>query len=916
MRETLKMRSRSVAVATSVILLGAGCSVRVAQTSPSPTSTAGGAAMSSPAPQPPSDSGRDENIRIRSTPPVLPGNFSGPYPPGEALTEKPVKGGVDIAGRFVKQEHYDAFVKDGAVPFRRELTDEELLASLRPDLRERIRTRADLAAYARKKFAHFIPRLIWDYRAKPTGIPPSGVAEAYDQYFDADGKLKTTYFAWGYEPVLKSHRWAAAYWETGDAKWARAVRDTFTPLYHHCRPPLNKVKRCGDSGAPWKTLVIGAFTPNLIESYAFVHDSPELIDEDHMNFFKAMLERGRYLRYATVPFDTWPKYGAFGYGNWILYQLQGLLALAVNFPEFAESPDWLQHATLGIGRHGDWVVMPDSGFDEYSYAYACQVASQMAYCYGLFTENRLPLPPRFDGNVLRLHEMFLKIAVPGGSRVPFGDVDRKSGPPASICRWASLAFLDGRFKHFANEASGANLEAGAQILHPENPAEAAKRYRELTPVPPELQSHILPEPGWSVMRGGWDDVATTVAMTYRASDRVFHSGWEMLGFNLWTQGEPLLIKLLGFESYMTGFPDGFCRTPRQANHVLVKDAEMSRVAGSLRNWFSSDTLDYIHADHRGWNKGQILSQRRLLFLKPDWVVIIDDIEGQGKADLLWQAHTGEVSPRMAGSTATITGAKGRVTVVALDAPLTTAALPVRGVDKTTHLLTASKSGELPLRFVTLLHVGAVSDQTPITYAMREKDGVVNLDFATAANAAKHTVRFESEESQTGRFLLWSGPKRNGGQAHFVASDGNASTTRDQLLPSIGAAPFWNGRVLLFTPGLTTPASTIRMDESISPESVHAFTYHGRTELTPVGTAGRVMWRTTEKARHSVLYRATGTSRWFRQFQPDSHLTAWVLLPDLVPGAEYELKVVSELESGVVASSPVFRRTAPKDWQPY
>jgi hypothetical protein len=55
--------------------------------------------------------------------------------------------------------------------------------------------------------------------------------------------------------------------------------------------------------------------------------------------------------------------------------------------------------------------------------------------------------------------------------------------------------------------------------------------------------------------------------------------------------------------------------------------------------------------------------------------------------------------------------------------------------------------------------------------------------------------------------------------------------------------------------------------------------------------------------------------WQRQLQPGLHEKAWILLPDLTPGAEYELQVVAETESGRVLTSPCFRRTAPRAGKP-
>ena len=845
------------------------------------------------------DTGRDENIRIRLTPQQPPPIRSGPYPPGQALPEHKTEGGVEIAGQVTKQEHYDLLRKAGFIPMRRELTDAELFAALKPDCRAQIRSVADLASHSRRKFYDYIPFLYWGFRRR--GQEPVWKAkETYRQYFTEDDKLKLGYFAWGAPPNVGMLRWGGSYWSTGEGDWARAARDAFMPFYHFNRPPLNKVYNTKVSGM-WHVLSAGASAPFLIEAYAYCHDSPDWSGEDHANFHKAMLERARFLRYTTVPVGPWVKFNPFIYGNILLYQLQGLLAIAAHFPEFAESDDWLRHATFGIGQHGDWTVMPDSGFDEYSYSYAAQVAGQMEYCYNTFVKHGLPLPPRFATNVKRLHELFLKIATPGRHRVPFGDTHRGGDMGASRCRWASLAFLDGRFKHFAGEASDEYVEVGARVLHPSDPKQAIQEHRSLKAIAPTASSHLLPEPGWAVMRSGWTPDATVVALAYRASARVFHAGWEMLGINIWSHGEPLFVKLLGFKSYTTGYPNGFCRTPRQANAVIVKGAKMRRVSGSLRNWHSSDTLDYIHADHRGWDDGKITVRRRVLFIKPHWIVIIDDIEGEGTADVLWQTHAEELHPNVEDSIASVTRRTARATAIFLDATPAVEMHRVEGMDKSVYLITAAKSGPLPLRFVVAIHLSrAEPPSRPRGKALSE--GGLEL---TAGSGGVHTVSWEPVSSQQSRFLACSGPRGS-----FLASDGNSSPALGGLVKASRAERHWNGRALLVdrdTTNETSGSSAIELD------SIQAFAYHGRPEMTAAEVAGRVLWHTEGDGRHSVLYRRKGTATWLRQFAPGLHRTAWILLPDLAPATEYELKVVSELESGSVAQSPVFIRCSPEKW---
>ena len=407
------------------------------------------------------DTGWDANIAARSVPPLVAPMRSGPYPPGEALPEQSVEDGVRIAGQVIRREDYAALRASGLIPMRRALTDAELVEALRPAARQRIRSVSDLAAHARSTFRDYEPFLYWGFRSKGSGGVVGKAEETYREHFTEQGVFKPRYLALSGPPTVAMLRWAGSYWNTGDERWAQAVRDAFVPFYEVNRPPLNGIRDSKARGM-WHVLGCAARVPFLIEAYALTHSSPAWTDEDHARFYKAMLERARFLRYTTVPVGPWPEYNPFGYGNWILYQLQGLLAIAAYFDDFRESDDWFQHASEGIGAHGDWCVLPDSGLDEYSYSYASQVAGQMEYCYNTLAQNQLPFPPRFQANVRRLHELFLKIAHPAGQRMPFGDTHRGGDAGVSRCRWAALAFLDARFRWFAGDVTDEYIDAGAR----------------------------------------------------------------------------------------------------------------------------------------------------------------------------------------------------------------------------------------------------------------------------------------------------------------------------------------------------------------------------------------------------------------------------------------------------------------------
>jgi hypothetical protein len=856
--------------------------------------------------------GRAENIDIRERPPSSPKKCSGPYLEGRQMPERLGKAGVDVAGETIPLEKYKLMQTAGFVPMREEMSTEEFLTSIG---REGIGPEqvAGFIDELKERLSHYVPLYPahWDETAKNQLVTAE---RDYQTWFHTKGEGIQGNVIWAAPPALDILRWAFCYQLTGDDKWAEAVRDIHHRFYHTVRPPAQKIKdQASDVKTMWHPLTCGSQTPLLVEAYVMISGSPILRVEDHLDFLKGFYERGNFLRYTTVPYEPWPDYNPFGYGNWILYQLEGLLAVSATFPEFVSSEEWRSHAVTGIGVHADWWVMPDSGGSEYSYDYTSQVAGQLEWCYLMLAQHRIPFPDRFRSNVFRLHEVFLSLATPAGQKIPFGDSARGNSFVTARSRWAAIAFLNPEFKFWAGRVDERYLKRTARALEPEDPAARIAAFQNLVPVAPEVTSHILPEAGWAIMRSDWSPQATVLALAYRGSENIYHAGYETLGLNLWSGEQALMVKLLGRNGYERGYPEGYHRTPSAANLVMIDNAGFRRVSGSLRNWFSSASLDYFSADHRGWGRGVFLSSRRILFLKPDWIVVIDDVENRagGSIAASWQAHTGAILPKVNGRVAELIGKTGSASVYFMDAQPRMQALSVPGFSETEHLLSAKASGPTPLRFVTLIRVGNASaepgagenEKNTIPYRSLQSEGAEGVELLTANG--REEVWWESSAAEVGKFLVWKGS----GTSAFFAGDGNDNPALMKFLEHFGGERVWNGRCVSTLDG-TLPEISAGVE--IAAESVTAFSWSGLAQLREGASMGRVSWQTEKPARHSVLYRKAGDPLWMREFQPGLYQRAWILIPDLKPGQEYELKVVSEFPDGRIRRSPVFQRINSKD----
>lgn len=862
---------------------------------------------------------RLENIALRSGPQPDYGEYGqGEYAPGEPIKEEGVEGGVMIGAQFVTDAQYAILKEARFVPFRREMTDAELLESIAPELRRKHRD--DLAAIVKEMHERLarVPEMPTDqpeWVQLTPGVVPQGAEAAYKAWFEPDGTLRPRDFLWSQPAPRELSLWAAAYRSTGEEKWARAVVNVMEYYYHHVRPPAEKVAgRISQTRHQWRTLNMGAFTPGYLEAYRAISDWPGLGYVQKVNFLKGAIERAHYLHYTTTPAFPWLKFNPFGYANWLLYQLQGELAIACAFPGLKDAEKWRRHATDGVALQAAWSIQPDGSHDEFSYDYARQVGQQFNWCALTLLRHGYDVPEGLRGNLLRLNEQFTELFCPGDQKPPFGDSHPGRAALRNQARWASVLFLDGRFKHFAEEPQERFLQQMAAILSPAAPESWVRAYKELEARPPDegRSSSILPDAGWAVLRTGWTAGDNAVALSWRGSDRVAHSGRDHLGINIWAAGKPIAVKLAGTRSYNGEYPAGYALTPRVSNLVLLEDDKgallpFARVTGALRNWASSAQYDFVDVEHLGWDGGRVKARRRVLYVKPDWLVVIDDHEDLrqaqgGKAAMQWQAHIGTNAPEIRGERAVWQRAGAYGMAWLLGTAPEVEALPVEGGPET-FLLKARRelgSGTGLGRWVSVIHFGKGVPPEGLEARAISGTGYEGVRLPTADGERVIIWEPVGDEGLTGRFVCSYKEK----VVQFAAADEGALLERVATGPGLER---WNGR--FFDGTIKAAEETSQGEQSENEErEVREFRrlpWSGQPQLKEEpGVLARFAWEVGAPAVHSLLYRRTGEEGWRRVVAPGRDRQAWLLVPDLQAGATYEVQAVAEWPDGSLTRSAV------------
>ena len=171
---------------------------------------------------------------------------------------------------------------------------------------------------------------------------------------------------------------------------------------------------------------------------------------------------------------------------------------------------------------------------------------------------------------------------------------------------------------------------------------------------PKDTSIALPESGYYVMRTGWDRQAHYLAFdcgelaagvsTGEASSAA-HGHADALSIDVSAFGEPRLVDP-GFWTY-NGSPEWhrYFRETEAHNTVVVDGCSQAEFSGRLkwshaprvsaREWVTLGAMDCAEGSHSGYQRlpGAVIHRRMVIFLKPFYWVVRDELLGEGEHDL-------------------------------------------------------------------------------------------------------------------------------------------------------------------------------------------------------------------------------------------------------------------------------------------
>ncbi len=430
-----------------------------------------------------------------------------------------------------------------------------------------------------------------------------------------------------------------AYRYTGEMKYLKGLTEMFSHWYETVRPPAGTPRIWLSPSFidnPWGSHLASSRLNTLavIDGIIGQVEYDDLSPEMRLPFYKSVVEHARFLIAVNPGYRS---------GNIQICQMLYLLEAGVYFPEFAESREWVDFAWTCLLKHAWLDLLPDGGHYERAIGYNNTVVRDFRRVLEIAQAAGLQTPDWLEPKLKNAQEWTVKVYSPLLNLTPVGD----SGMGAQ--GYALPHLIDGallfpcpEFKFFVKNYPNQVRERAAQLFG-DNAAEVLAKYDAIEPAAPTYASVLLPDTEWAVMRSGWDREALYMLFDY-GSNEPWHCHRDGLGFSIFAYGQPLITDCGHAGGYQSDRSKTWYKETVSHNLVTINGMSQRKVTtGKCDRWVSSNSYDYIDAEHDGYKYLGAYCRRKITFVKPSYWIITDNItekmcQTSGYHECEWLAH--------------------------------------------------------------------------------------------------------------------------------------------------------------------------------------------------------------------------------------------------------------------------------------
>lgn len=322
----------------------------------------------------------------------------------------------------------------------------------------------------------------------------------------------------------------------------------------------------------------------------------------------------------------------------------GLFYAGVLFPDPAPARRWQSLGARILVEQCERQILADGVYFEQSTYYERYTAEIYLHFLILAARSSIGVPDTVATRLQRLLDFLMAVRRPDRSMPQIGDDDGGWLLPL-IPRipddlrgvFSAAAAFFGR-SDYAWAAEG----LASEILWLLGPT-GVKEFAALTPAPPQTApSRLFPDGGYVVMQTGWERDAHQLVFDVGPLGSPLSAGHghaDLLSIQCSIFGQPYLIDA-GTYSY-TAEPAwrDFFRGTAAHSTIMVDGVEQAvptrpfkwqtQPRPRLRRWRSSATMDFVDASHDAYCRlpDPVVHRRRVLFVKPRYWVVVDDLGG-------------------------------------------------------------------------------------------------------------------------------------------------------------------------------------------------------------------------------------------------------------------------------------------------
>ncbi len=423
---------------------------------------------------------------------------------------------------------------------------------------------------------------------------------------DIGNSAKYGFHYWGWARPLNS-----AYILTGDQKYLAGFDELFNQWYEQRNgitgffPELNVV---------YYELGLGIRNRMFIEYYLLPFTGRPW--KTHERMLKTILGAARWL----YELQRWEGYRP---GNWQIVGSYMLVQIAMVFPEFKESPAWLDIALQRLKEHLEEDFFEDGGHSERAprnYTLLTYLSYRNLYYLLQAYDVETDFASKTRESMGKTIDWWLAMLAPTGEVPAINDSHRGLFPVGIL--------QDGAAFYGKPEVDGV-----LQNLYDITVSEPVQL--------PKFTSRHIPASGFTVMRSDWTRDALYMNINYGKFSG-FHTHLDMLDFEVYAYGKALAVDAGMGLTYDDPLYIPWYQSSRAHNMVVVNDENLDRqgIEGENVVWHSLNSLEFFAAEHRGYAKFGVHHRRNIAFVKPRYWVVFDRLKGEKDGyTLSWYFHS-------------------------------------------------------------------------------------------------------------------------------------------------------------------------------------------------------------------------------------------------------------------------------------